>query len=254
MQKIVLGLVLAMLASVSSGCVATRKFTRNEVKTSSDALNARIDKTDGEVGEVRDSVDRVNTRVTGVDGRVTQLDSKVDSNIAAVKSEVGEVRGQVSTVDQKAGQAQSAADRAANNVSALGEKFQNRNKFSVSTEKTVLFKFDSAKLDSKFEADLEEIATMLRDNPDALVILEGRTDSLGQSDYNVQLGERRVEAVRRYLAVEKGIPVFKIHDISFGAAKPIADNKSREGREKNRTVVLTVLVPNASAGAISQNP
>jgi len=253
MHKIVLGLVFVVLAGVSSGCVATRKFTRNEVKTSSDALNARIDKTDGEVNEVRDSVDKVNTRVTGVDGRVTQVDSKVDGVRTEFAKEVTEVKGQVSTVDAKAGQAQSAADRAGNNVTVLGEKFQNRNKFSVAGEKSVLFKFDSAQLDPKFQADLEEIAAMIQQNPDAVVVLEGRTDSRGQSDYNVGLGERRVEAVKRYLAVEKGIPVFKMHDISFGSAKPVADNSSREGREKNRTVVITVLVPNSS-GAITQNP
>jgi peptidoglycan-associated lipoprotein len=250
MQKMVLGLMIVLLAGISNGCVATRKFTRNEVKTSADALNARVDKTDGEVGEVRDSVDRVNTRVTGVDGRVTEVDGKV----AGLKTEVTDVRGQVSNVDQKAGQAMSAADRANTGVSSLDEKFQNRNRYSVSTEKTVLFKFDSAKLDPKFEADLEEIATMLRDNPDAVAILEGRTDSRGQSDYNVQLGERRVEAVRRYLAVEKGVPVFKLNEISFGSAKPIAENNSREGREKNRAVKITVLVPNTNAGPITQNP
>jgi len=250
MRKVVLVLAMTVLASISNGCVATRKFTRNEVKTSSDSLNARVDKTDGEVSEVRDGVDRVNTRVTGVDGRVTQVDSKVEG----VKGDVAAVKGQVSAVDQKAGQAMSAADRAASGVVTLDEKFQNRNRYSVATEKMVLFKFDSAKLDSRYQAELEEVATMLRQNPDALVILEGRTDSKGASDYNVKLGERRVEAVKRYLAVEKSIPVFKIHDISFGSAKPIADNTSREGREKNRTVVVTVLVPNSEAGAISQNP
>jgi len=250
MRKVLLVLAMTVVAGVGDGCVATRKFTRNEVKTSSDTLNARVDKTDGEVGEVRDSVDRVNTRVTGVDGRLTQVDSKVEG----VKGDVSAVRGQVSAVDQKAGQAMSAADRAANGVVTLDEKFQNRNRFSVAAEKMVLFKFDSAKLDSHFEAELEEVANILRQNPDALVVLEGRTDSRGASDYNVKLGERRVEAVKRYLAVEKSIPVFKVHDISFGSAKPIADNTSREGREKNRTVVVTVLVPNSDASAISQNP
>jgi outer membrane protein OmpA-like peptidoglycan-associated protein len=250
MRRIVMVLMLAVLASIAQGCLATRKFTRNEVKTSADALNARLDKTDGEVGELRDGIEKVDTRVTGVDGRVTEVDKKVDG----VQGEVSTVRGEVTTVDQKAARAQTTADRAAGSVVTLDEKFQNRNRFSVANEKTVLFKFDSATLDPQYEADLEQIATVLRDNPDALVVLEGRTDSLGASDYNVRLGERRVEAVRRYLAVEKGVPVFKIHEISFGDAKPIADNTSREGREKNRAVVVTVLIPNASAATISQNP
>jgi outer membrane protein OmpA-like peptidoglycan-associated protein len=80
-------------------------------------------------------------------------------------------------------------------------------------------------------------------NPDAIVVLEGRTDSRGDKDYNVKLGERRIEAVRRYLAVEKSVPVYKIHEISLGADKPIAPNDSRDGREKNRAVTMTILVP-----------
>jgi outer membrane protein OmpA-like peptidoglycan-associated protein len=87
------------------------------------------------------------------------------------------------------------------------------------------------------------------------IVLEGRTDSSGNQDYNIKLGERRVETVKRFLAVEMGIPVYRIHQISFGAAKPIAANDSREGREKNRAVIVTILVPKASSTVASkQNP
>jgi outer membrane protein OmpA-like peptidoglycan-associated protein len=90
-------------------------------------------------------------------------------------------------------------------------------------------------------------------NPDAIVVLEGRTDSVGSKDYNVKLGERRIEAVRRYLAVEKGVPVYRIHDISFGAEKPVAENKTRDGREKNRAVTMTILVPKTEGAVASKN-
>jgi outer membrane protein OmpA-like peptidoglycan-associated protein len=85
------------------------------------------------------------------------------------------------------------------------------------------------------------------------VVLEGRTDSIGNKDYNVKLGERRIEAVRRYLAVEKSVPVYKIHEISFGAEKPIAENKTRDGREKNRAVMITVMVPKIEGTVASRN-
>jgi outer membrane protein OmpA-like peptidoglycan-associated protein len=70
----------------------------------------------------------------------------------------------------------------------------------------------------------------------------------------VKLGERRVETVWRRLAVDMGVPVYKIHQVSFGSAKPIAENDSKEGREKNRAVVLTVLVPKAAGAAATRNP
>jgi hypothetical protein len=116
------------------------------VKTSADTLNGRIDTNEAEIGEVRDGVSRVDGRVTGVDGRVTQLDSRTNERFEGVK-------GEVSAVDKKAATAQTAADRAANEVVILDEKFQNRNLFTVAAEKAILFKFDSAKLDSKYESD-----------------------------------------------------------------------------------------------------
>jgi len=253
MRRLSIVLLLMVAASLSSACVASKKFVRQEVSTSADTLNTRIDKTETElksdIGEVRDGVNRVDGKVNTVDGRVTALDTKTNERFEGVGRDV-------KAVDQKAATAQSAADKVGQNVTALDEKFQNRNNFSVATEKQILFKFDSSKLDPKYQTDLEEIATTLQKTPDAVVVLEGRTDSAGDTDYNVRLGERRVEAVRRYLAVDMGVPVFRMHEISFGSAKPIAENKTREGREKNRAVVLTILVPKSAGGgaAVKNQP
>src|SRR5215470_5092045 len=250
MRRLSIVLVILVAASLSSACVASRKFVRNEVSTSADTINSRLDKsiekTNADIGEVRDGVSRVDGKVTAVDGRVTELDSKTNQRFDGV-------RGDIQNVNQKTAAAQSSADKAGQNVTILDEKFQNRNLYSVANEKQILFKFDSAKLDPKYQPDLEEIATTLQKTPDALVVLEGRTDGKGDNDYNVKLGERRVEAVKRYLAVDMGVPVYRMHEISFGAAKPLAENKTREGREKNRAVVLTILLPKSSAGGAAKN-
>ncbi len=243
MKKLFIALLITATVGLSSGCIASRKFVRNEVKTSSDTLNGRIDTTNGEIKETRDQVDRVNQRVTEVDGRVTSVDGRVtgvDGRVTSLDAKTTEgmtsLKGDVSTVSAK-------ADRTTSDLVGLDQKFENRNNFSVAAEKSVPFKFDSAKLDSAHMAALDEIAQALVQNPDAIIVLEGHTDVTGDHEYNVKLGERRVEAVRRYLAVEKNVPVYKIHEISFGAARPIASNDSRDGREKNRSVTMTVLVP-----------
>jgi peptidoglycan-associated lipoprotein len=247
MRRLSMVLLITVMATLSNACVASKKFVRNEVKTTSDTLNGRIDTNAGEISEVRDGVSRVDAKVTGVDGRVSQLDSKTNERFDLVKNDV-------MSVDKKALSAQTAAERAANELLQLDEKFQGRNQYAVASEKAILFRFDSAKLDTKYQSDLEQIAATLQENPNAMLVLEGRTDSKGDMEYNMKLGERRVETVKRYLAVEKGIPVYRIHQISFGAAKPVAANDSREGREKNRAVVLTILVPKASATVASKNP
>jgi outer membrane protein OmpA-like peptidoglycan-associated protein len=235
---------------VAAGGCASKGYVRNSVKTSSDALTARIETNEGELKETRDNFDK---KVTGVDNRVTAVDGKVAALDTKTTEGFTSVRSDVRNVDQRASDARSAADRAGEAVNSLGTKFQNRNQFNVTDEKSIQFKFDSAKLDPQYTDMLDQIAAALMQNPDAIVVLEGRTDSTGNKDYNVKLGERRIEAVRRYLAVDKGVPVYKIHDISFGSEKPVAENKTKDGREKNRAVTMTVLVPKLDASVASRN-
>ena len=245
MQKLFVLLLVSATITVTSGC-ATKKYVRNTVKTSSDTLTARIEGNEGEIKEVRDNVDKVDQKVSGVDTKVSDLDSRTSEQFNTVRTDV-------QSADQKASKAQGSADRVAGNVTTLDQKFQNRNNFNVTDEKSVQFKFNSATLDQQYMDVLDEIANALMQKPDSIVVLEGRTDNSGAKDYNVKLGERRIEAVRRYLAVEKGVPVYRIHDISFGAERPVAENKTKEGREKNRAVTMTILVPKTEGAVATEN-
>jgi len=251
-KKLQIVLLVVALGSLSSGCIASRKFVRGEVKTSSDELNGQIEKTNGQVKETRDSVDQVNTKVAGVDQRVTGVDqrvSTVDQKVNGVDTKVSDLdsrttqginglKSDVSTVSGK-------ADTAVTNIASLDKKFQNRNNFQVSVQKAVMFKFDSADLKSADKSPLDEVASALSQNPDAIIVLEGHTDNVGNAEYNMKLGERRVDAVRRYLAIDKSVPVYKIEEISFGAERPLAPNNSKDGREQNRSVSIMLLVPSA---------
>jgi outer membrane protein OmpA-like peptidoglycan-associated protein len=255
--------VLALTVTValtSSGCIATRKFTRNEVKTSHDQLDsklsAQIEATNGQVKETQDSVNRVNTRVTTVDQRVTTVDQKIDQQIAGVNTKVSDLDTKTTTgingVRTDVTGVRTTADTTNRNLTALDQKFQNRNNYSMSTQKNVLFKFDSATLTDEGKAALDEVAAAVTGSPDSILVLEGHTDNTGDKTYNIRLGERRIEAVKRYLAVDKGVPVYKIEEISFGAEKPIVPNDTKQNREQNRAVTLSVMMP-AAGGASAAN-
>ena len=253
MRRLSFLLVICVAVVVTNGC-ASRKYVRNTVKTSADTLTARIETNEGQIKEARDDADK---KIAAVDGRVSGVDAKFDTKVSQLDTkttqQISAVKTDVQNVDQKAAQANTVAERAVTGVSTLDQKFQNRNHFNMTDEKAVQFKFNSATLDDQYKEMLDQIAGMLMQNPDAIVVLEGRTDSLGDKDYNVKLGERRVESVRRYLAVDKGVPVYRIHEISLGAEKPIAENKTKDGREKNRAVTLTVLVPKTDGSVASKN-
>jgi outer membrane protein OmpA-like peptidoglycan-associated protein len=240
--------------------MATRKFVRNEVKTSHDTLSAQIDATNGQLKETQDAVNQVGNRVTVVDQRVTtvdqrvstvngkvdDLDTRTNQSVSGLKTDVSSVRTEVGTVNTK-------AETTSRDLAKLDQRFQGRNNYTVSGQKAILFRFDSATLSDDSKAPLDEVAATVMGNPDAILMLEGHTDATGDREYNIRLGERRIEAVRRYLAVDKGVPVYKIEQISFGAEKPIAPNDSKTGREQNRAVTLSILVPSTDGAAVSLN-
>ena len=72
--------------------------------------------------------------------------------------------------------------------------------------------------------------------------LEGYTDSAGDAMYNIQLSQRRSEAVRRFL-VEKGVELHRIQSIGLGDIRPSADNGTAKGREQNRRVTVRTFAP-----------
>jgi outer membrane protein OmpA-like peptidoglycan-associated protein len=245
-----IGLFLCSIVGLSSGCVASRKFVRGEVHTTADELNARIDKTDGNLKEMNDRVGNLDARSNEHGRRLDSLNGdlqKTNTDLQKTTGDLLKTSERTSQAQATAQNAQAMADQTNGRVVTLEENFQNRNQYTVAAEKYVTFRFDSADLDRAYTSSLDEVAQITNANPDALIVLEGRTDSMGDDTYNIQLGERRAEAVKRYLVVEKSVSMYRIHQTSFGAARPIADNKSRQGREKNRVVAVSVLVPRSVA-------
>ncbi len=72
--------------------------------------------------------------------------------------------------------------------------------------------------------------------------IEGHTDNVGTPQINEKIGLERAEAVKRYLYEQHQIPLHKMNVISYGEVKPVAPNKTRDGRAQNRRVVIKVLI------------
>lgn len=101
--------------------------------------------------------------------------------------------------------------------------------------------FDSAKLRRKEIKKLDEVASFAEKRKDAQLEASGHTCSIGTEAYNQKLSERRAELVKAYL-VKKGVVADRIDTVGYGESRPMADNKTREGREMDRRVeVCTVL-------------
>jgi OOP family OmpA-OmpF porin len=110
----------------------------------------------------------------------------------------------------------------------------------VSLKADTLFDFDKSVVKPEGKKVLDGLATQAKGMNLEVIIAVGHTDSKGSDAYNQKLSERRAAAVKAYL-VSQGIPAAKINTQGRGESKPIADNKTDEGRAKNRRVEIEVV-------------
>lgn len=105
--------------------------------------------------------------------------------------------------------------------------------FADEVNAVVYFAFNSAVLSAEAKDYLNGQAEWLKDNPRALIVVEGRCDERGTREYNLALGERRANAAASYL-VAKGIAKNRIKTISYGAERPVVSGSTEEAYAKNR--------------------
>jgi peptidoglycan-associated lipoprotein len=194
----------------------------------------------------------VKQRVGEVDGKVDTLSKSVEENqerTRANEGRIGEVDQKAAAANQRATAAGTRADEAygaANKVNARADAIEAASKrlvFEVvMSEDKGGFKFGQSKIPADMQAQIDQLVTQLKANPNgAYIEIEGHTDNVGPKDVNYKVGLDRAEAVKRYLYENQQIPLHKMNVISYGEEKPVAPNKTRDGRAQNRRVVIKVL-------------
>jgi outer membrane protein OmpA-like peptidoglycan-associated protein len=86
---------------------------------------------------------------------------------------------------------------------------------------------------------LDTLVMILNENPNLRVVVEGHTDNQGDAAANLNLSQKRANAVKRYL-VEKGIATARLTPVGYGETKPVADNGTADGRALNRRVNFVI--------------
>jgi len=239
--------VLILAGMLMSGCVATRKWVRTEIAP----IGPRITATETAIKENGERID-------AVDRRAQQGITAASAAAAAADTKATQAGTAAAAADTKAVAAQRGADTAnqgvqtaTNRVATLETKVNSLDTYTVSGQPTsVTFKLGSAALTDEAKAALDTIAGQVSGQKSGYMLeIQGFTDSTGSENINANLSQRRAENVLRYL-VSKNVPLFRVSIIGLGETNPVADNKTREGREQNRRVEVRTL---RSAAASSTN-
>jgi OmpA-OmpF porin, OOP family len=107
---------------------------------------------------------------------------------------------------------------------------------------SVHFEFDKSRLTSLGRQVLDETAQKLQANPALSVEIEGHADSIGTELYNLGLGKRRAEVVKGHLVLRHQVDPERMTTLSYGETRPIADNRTDQGRALNLRVEFKVLI------------
>ncbi|HEX5733681.1 MAG TPA: OmpA family protein [Blastocatellia bacterium] len=227
-KRIVVVAALSLFVILSSAACATKKYARN----------------------------RINERVTPLEQRTGELEESSRRNtqdIATLSTDINDVRGRAdraqSQADTALARAEEAGTRAGSVEGSISDLRTNLDKFSLQNTATVNFKFDSFALSPEAQESLDQLAGQIKDRQNFILEIQGFADATGTDSYNNQLTRKRADAVRRYLAEQHSIPLYRMHILGFGEVRAVADNNTREGRAQNRRVEIRLLARSVSDSA-----
>lgn len=111
-------------------------------------------------------------------------------------------------------------------------------KFTLSSD--LLFPSNSSYLTDKAKVELTKLSKLMKEDKAKKIRVDGHTDATGTEEYNVWLSEKRAASVKKFLE-EAGVNGSRISTKGLGPSKPVGDNKTPEGRQKNRRVEVIIL-------------
>jgi outer membrane protein OmpA-like peptidoglycan-associated protein len=233
-----------MAAAALSGC-ATRHYVKQQVGT-----------IEPQIAGIRAAAAQESERIEAVDRRTKAVVDIADqAAMAAVIANEKAVAAdrRAAEADRRADTAQVNAMRALNRIDTVENQLENRiaslDKYSLTEQKIVTFKFDSDVLSKEAISGLDDLAGMISSSSYGYVVeIRGFTDNIGNEGYNDKLSARCAASVLRFL-VSSGVPLYRISIVGLGKTSPAADNRTAHGREQNRRVEICVLTSGTVATA-----
>ncbi len=218
-SKLTILIALTTVIVTSPGC-ATRKYARNQISERVTPLEHRTGELEETSRRNTQDIGRLSTDITDVRGRADRAQSQADTAL--------------SRADQ-------ANDRVTGAEQSVSDLRANLDSYTLQNTASVRFNFDSYELTVEAKESLDRMASQIKDRENFILEIQGFADWLGSDSYNNELTQKRAESVRRYIAEQHNIALFRMHILGLGKIRPVADNKTPEGRAENRRVEIRLL-------------
>jgi len=178
-----------------------------------------------------------------VDQRIADVQAQQNKKIDSIESQVEDLQQKQKQTNVRIDELSQEAKDALKRAQEAGVLAKGKVVFQQTfTEDRVKFGLDKYDLSKDSQAALDEFAGKVKGlNEQYFIEVQGHTDDTGSSKYNDELGQRRADAVRRYLSRQHQLPLNRMSTISYGDTLPVAPNKTKAGRAQNRRVVIVVL-------------
>jgi outer membrane protein OmpA-like peptidoglycan-associated protein len=165
--------------------------------------------------------------------------ARTQVQLSETRAELASERMVLATKEQQLSAMENRLRSALSSLAKMAAVKEEARGLVITLNGSVLFETNQATLLPIAQDRLQEVAQALKDNPKGAVLIEGHTDSTGSASLNDDLSRRRAESVRTYL-ISQGLPADRIRAVGLGSQRPIADNKTPEGRANNRRVEIII--------------
>lgn len=184
-------------------------------------------------------------RTNQIDNRLATMGKRAE---VAQVNQLKDAQGALAASAQNLKESEARAAAAALELARLANVKQEERGMVITLSGSVLFASNKAELLPAAQQRLTDVARALKESDgQATMVVEGHTDAKGSADHNLELSARRAEAVRTYL-ISQGIASDHIRAEGLGFTRPIAENKTAEGRANNRRVEIVVQPASSRAG------
>lgn len=224
-----IGALFSVLLLLTVGC-ATKSYVRESLGTQQTQIDQHFSTLEGKV-------DDQSQRVGALDGRVGEQGQRIEgvgARVQTLETSVGETGETAKVARERADTAISKSDEVNGRLTRL---WASRNTRTPAETIDVLFGFNRWDLTDRSQNTLATLVKELKENDKLVVELTGYADQTGPREYNIQLSERRVEAVRRFL-VQNGVDLWRIQSVGMG---PIPDREVPKEKKRRVTVSLETL-------------